>query len=49
MTKLTLRIKDDDIKKALIKKAQKQQWSLNTLINSVLEDFVIMNKSPKTK
>ena len=46
--KLLLRLTDPDLHPKLKEIAKKQRWSVNTLINSVLEDLVIMQE-PKSK
>lgn len=45
--KVLLVINDPDLHPKLKEIAKKQKWSLNTLINAVLEDLVIMNEPDK--
>lgn len=46
--KVLLVINDPDLHPKLKEIAKKQKWSVNTLINAVLEDLVIINE-PATK
>jgi len=45
--KVLLVINDPDLHPKLKEIAKKQRWSVNTLINSVLEDLVIMQEPKK--
>lgn len=45
--KVLLVINDPDLHPKLKEIAKKQRWSVNTLINSVLEDLVIMQDTIK--
>ena len=47
--KYLLRFTDDKTFPKLVKeaKAQKGEWSVNTLINAIIEDYFIMKKTKK--